>query len=454
LQALKTGTLIQNLNNNIIYSLTFLREIVNRRLQHFFQKENHEPFAYPQVKLEQGNTFLNHFLETHKVNIEEYIILLLALTPSLQPNFLDSIIQSFLPNGGEFAEIGGVKGNNHRGTIPTGETALFILAGNDINKRLLVSQYFSPAHFFAKENILQLEPVKDGEPRMSGKIILQPEYVELFTTGTVSKPSFGPDFPAKLVSTKMEWEDLIINPKTATQINDIKIWLQHNNTFLQDWGMDKRIKAGYRALFYGPSGTGKTFAATLLGKQFQRDVYRIDLSQVVSKYIGETEKNLEKVFTKAENKEWILFFDEADALFGKRSNVQNAHDKYANQEVSYLLQRVEDFSGLIILASNFKSNIDQAFVRRFNAIIHFPMPNATERHQIWKSAVPPKAALAEDVDLLSIGGKYELSGSSIVSVIHYASLQTICRNSAIISKEDIIEGIKREYEKEEKVFTR
>src|SRR5690606_39487670 len=104
-------------------------------------------------------------------------------------------------------------------------------------------------------------------------------------------------------------------------------------------------------------------------------VYRIDLSQVVSKYIGETEKNLEKVFRKAENKNWILFFDEADALFGKRSNVQNSHDKYANQEVSYLLQRVEDFPGLIILASNFKSNIDQAFIRRFNAIIHFPMPN-------------------------------------------------------------------------------
>src|SRR5665811_1345635 len=125
--------------------------------------------------------------------------------------------------------------------------------------------------------------------------------------------------------------------------------------------------------------------------RFVRDVYRIDLSQVVSKFIGETEKNLEKIFNKAESKDWILFFDEADALFGKRSNVNNAHDKYANQEVSYLLQRVEDFAGLIILASNFKSNIDQAFVRRFNAIIHFPMPNASERHKIWISSIPPKA---------------------------------------------------------------
>jgi SpoVK/Ycf46/Vps4 family AAA+-type ATPase len=216
--------------------------------------------------------------------------------------------------------------------------------------------------------------------------------------------------------------------------------------------MNKKIKPGFRALFYGPSGTGKTLTATLLGKQFKKDVYRIDLSQVVSKYIGETEKNLERIFNKAERRDWILFFDEADALFGKRSNVQNAHDKYANQEVSYLLQRVEDFPGLIILASNFKGNIDQAFLRRFNSIIHFPMPNPEERHTIWKASVPPKAELAEDIDLSVIAGKYELSGSAILSVIHYASLQTICLEKNVISRSLIMEGIKREFEKEERVF--
>ena len=192
---------------------------------------------------------------------------------------------------------------------------------------------------------------------------------------------------------------------------------------------------------------------SLLGKQFNKDVYRIDLSQVVSKYIGETEKNLEKIFIKAENKDWILFFDEADALFGKRANVQSAHDKYANQEVSYLLQRVEDFPGLIILASNYKNNIDTAFIRRFNAIVHFPMPNAEERYQIWKNTIPPKASLAADIDLNAIAVKYELSGSAIVSVIHYASLQAIYKSSDMIIKNDLIEGIKKEYEKEERVFS-
>ena len=444
---------LQTQLQNITHSLTFLGETISRRLKHFFQKENTEPFAYPEIKLEQDSAPLNHFLVKHQMNIEEYVILLLALAPHIQPNFLDTVIQQYLPNGGEFPEIGGVKGNNHRSTLPTGETALFILAGNDVFNRMQISFYFSPDHFFSKENILQLEPLRDGEPRMSGKIILQQEYIDLFTIGTITKPMFGPDFPAKNISTKMDWNDLILNPKTKQQIQDIKIWLDHNACFMNEWDMEKKIKPGYRALFYGPPGTGKTLTATLLGKQFGKEVYRIDLSQVVSKYIGETEKNLEKIFNKAEHKDWILFFDEADALFGKRSNVQNAHDKYANQEVSYLLQRVEDFPGLIILASNYKSNIDEAFIRRFNAIIHFSMPNADERNEIWKTSVPPRALLAADIDLSVIANKYELSGSSIISVIHFASLQTISRNSLTILKNDILEGIKREYEKEEKVFT-
>lgn len=440
-------------SGNITRSLFFLQDVISRRLQDFFQKENEAPFAWPELLLDPSDGPLNNFLVKHQVNVEEFVILMLSLAPHLQPNFLDVVIQQYLPQGGEFPEIGGVKGNNHRGTLPTGETALFILSGTDIQKRLAVLKYFSPDHYFAKENVLQLETVKEGEPRMSGRIILQQEYIELFTTGMASKPSFSPDFPAKLITTKMEWEDLVLNPKTAQAIRDVRTWLLHNPHFMKEWGMEKKIKPGFRALFYGPSGTGKTLTATLLGKQFQKDVYRIDLSQVVSKYIGETEKNLEKVFNRAENRDWILFFDEADALFGKRSNVQNAHDRYANQEVSYLLQRVEDFPGLIILASNFKGNIDQAFIRRFNSIIHFPMPNKEERLAIWSAAVPAKASLAENIDLAAIAEKYELSGSSITSVIHYVSLQTINNNSTVIEKKYILEGIRREYEKEERVFT-
>lgn len=438
---------------NITCSLSFLRETIDRRLRNFFTKENPEPFAYPEIILESGDAPLNRFLVQHQVNVEEYIILWLALAPHLQPNFLDTIIQSYLPSGGEFPEIGGVRGTNHRGTLPTGETALFVLAGNDIHERLQAAGYFSPDHFFARENILKLEQVKDGEPRMSGRIELQQEYVELFTTGTLTKPVFSSEFPARLVTTQMQWEDLVINAKTAAQIDDIRVWLKHNNTLLEGWGMGKIVKPGCRVLFHGPPGTGKTLTATLLGKQFEREVYRIDLSQVVSKYIGETEKNLEKIFSKAEHKRWILFFDEADALFGKRSGVQNAHDRYANQEVSYLLQRVEDFPGLIILASNFKSNLDAAFIRRFNSVIHFPMPDSGERKKIWQQSIPAFALLADEVDTTELASRYELSGSSIVSVVHYACLQTIHKGVSVISKMDLLEGIRKEYEKEERVLS-
>ena len=431
----------------------FLEEVIHCRLKIFFAKDEGIEFVSPEITPEADETFLYQFFQQHNVSVEERLIIALALIPHLQPNFLDTIIQQYLPNGGDFPEIGGVKGNNHRGTIPTGETALFILAGTDLESRLKALKYFSAEHFFAKENILSLETVKEGEPRMSGKIILQDEYVDLFTVGAVSQPTFSPDFPAKHISTKMDWEDVILNPKTVQAIEDIKLWVQHNDVFMKDWGMDKKIKPGFRALFYGPSGTGKTLTATLLGKHFNKDVYRIDLSHVVSKYIGETEKNLEKVFTKAENKDWILFFDEADALFGKRSTVQNAHDRYANQEVSYLLQRVENFPGLIILASNFKNNIDPAFVRRFNAVVHFPMPELAERMQIWNSAIAKNASFSEDADINTIARKYELSGSAIVSALHYASLKTINKNSTVISQADLLEGIKKEFEKEERVFS-
>src|SRR6185436_18277436 len=134
--------------------------------------------------------------------------------------------------------------------------------------------------------------------------------------------------------------DLVLHPNTFKHIREIENWLLYNDTLWQ-WGIGKKLKPGYRALFHGPPGTGKTLTATLLGKYTGRPVFRIDLSRVVSKYIGETEKNLASLFDKAEHKDWILFFDEADALFGKRTEIRDAHDKYANQEVSYLLQRIE-----------------------------------------------------------------------------------------------------------------
>lgn len=439
---------------NIIESLDFLKNVIERRLKHFWAKgHSSEGFETPELGLTSPVSTLNNFMIQHQPNIEEYIILLLALVPHLQPNFLDAIVQKYLPQGGDFPEIGGVKGENHRGMLPTGETALFILAGNDISERIRISPYFSSEHFFRKNDILYLEPVKTGEPVMSGKIIVAQEYIDLLTVGKVSAPAFSPDFPAKKIGTEMTWDDLVLRQQTYAQINDIKMWLEYHQLLEKDMVIYRKIKPGYRVLFYGPSGTGKTLTASLLGKHFDKDVYRVDLSQVVSKYIGETEKNLEKVFSKAENKDWILFFDEADALFGKRSNVSSAHDKYANQEVSYLLQRVEDYQGLIILASNFKNNIDQAFIRRFNAIIHFPSPDACERLALWEKNIPSSIPLHKDIALKYFADKFELTGSGITNIMQYVCLRAISRNEQkIIDHTDMIAGIQREFLKEDKII--
>ena len=402
--------------------------------------------------LQNGTVSTNIFKDYDKAgDSPEWLIFLLALAPHLLPGIFESIIHGAISGGSDFPEFGGVKGGSHRGMIPTGETVQFILAGADVNERLNVHQYFSEEHLFYRKGILWLEPVREGEPKMSGRVIIDQEWMDKLLFGKESAPRFGLDFPAHKVTTAMNWNDAVLHPHTAKQINDINIWLNHSARLMMDANLKRKIKPGYRVLFYGPSGTGKTMTASLLGKSVNKEVYRIDLSQIVSKYIGETEKNLEMVFKKAETKNWILFFDEADALFGKRTQVQSSHDRYANQEVSYLLQRIEDYPGLVILASNFKGNLDDAFVRRFHAIIHFPAPQPAERLLLWQKAMPESLKLHKDVDLRKIATQYDLTGAAILNIVQYASLHCIARNATYIQHDELVDAIRRELMKEEKI---
>ncbi len=383
---------------------------------------------------------------------EEHMLFLIALAPHIQPSFFDDVIQKALPQAGDFPQLGGVRGKQFRGFLPTGETALFILAGDHLQNRFEVQELFSEDHFFAKKRILWLENAPNGEPKMSGKIMLSQEYLDLLTLGKISKPKFGLNFPAQRIETSLLWKDLVLSKDTTNQVKDLENWIQHGDTILNEFGLKGRVKPGYRVLFYGPPGTGKTLAATLLGKYTGKDVYKIDLSMVVSKFIGETEKNLASLFAQAENKDWILFFDEADALFGKRTNVRDAHDKYANQEVSYLLQRVEAYNGLVILASNFKNNIDEAFLRRFQSIIYFPLPQKEERLRLWNQTLPKALKIANDVDIHSIATKYQLTGASVVNVVQQICLEHLASGSAKLTEKDFVDAIKKEFGKEGKML--
>jgi len=434
--------------------LDHLSAIARWRLSPFFAENHKYKEPIPQIRLPKDDSPLGKFFEKNEPTPNEAVLIAIAMAPHIHPHFFDDLIREFMPQGGDFAPIGGTRGTNFRGFLPTGETALFLLAAQDQERRINVQQLFEPDYYFNKQKVLWLEEVGHGEPAMSGRIILSPEYVDLFISGKIQRPKFGLNFPADRVETQLDWPDLVLNNQTQQQVQELIGWLNHGKTLMKDNRLGRRLKPGFRALFWGPPGTGKTLTAGLLGKKSdpERDVYKVDLSMVVSKFIGETEKNLSNLFDRAEHKDWILFFDEADALFGKRTGVRDAHDKYANQEVSYLLQRVEHYNGLIILASNFKSNIDDAFLRRFQSIIHFPLPKASERLVIWEKSMPGSLK-HNGVNLEALAHKYELTGASILNIVQYASLRSLERGDLILEETDILEGISREFHKEGKIVS-
>ncbi len=424
----------------------YLEAFIQFRLDTYFDSKSE--LKEPKMPaLNKWGIHLPDEIKKAKLNLQEKILLLLALCPHIASNLLDQIIQGKLASTGDFPQLGGIRGKNFRGFLPTGQTALFLLDGGNFMSRLPIYELLSADHFFAKKHILWLEEASEGEPVMSGKLVLSSDYIELFILGKMHTPRFSMKFPAELITTEMEWDDLVLNEETQSQILELQTWITYGDTLLDAWGMGKKIKPGYRALFYGPPGTGKTLTANLLGKYTGKEVYRIDLSMVVSKFIGETEKNLSNLLAKAEKTDNILFCDECDALFGKRTSVRDAHDKYANQEVSYLLQRIEGYNGLVILASNFKSNIDEAFIRRFQSIVHFPMPKAAERLTLWEKAFPSKVSLSPDLDLGSIARKYEISGAEIMNVVQYACLCALADKKKTITTSYITNGIQREFQK-------
>ncbi len=230
------------------------------------------------------------------------------------------------------------------------------MGGDSISDRLIALDYFDSDSILIKSELIVFSRSAQDHTPMNSQLSVHQEAFNNIVLGSELLPKMSNDFPAEQLHTRRSWTDLILPQDTLKELQTIGSWYNSSQILMEEWDMQKKLKPGFRVLFYGDPGTGKTLAASLLGKYTNRPVFRVDVSMLVSKYIGETEKQLAKLFDKAENKNWILFFDEADAIFGKRTNVRDAHDKYANQEVSYLLQRIETFSGLIILASNFKNN--------------------------------------------------------------------------------------------------
>ena len=244
------------------------------------------------------------------------------------------------------------------------------------------------------------------------------------------------------------WEDLVLPTRPLTLLRSLAAFLRHRDLVLDEWGFGRRSgrAQGLVAMFAGDSGTGKTLAARVLANELGLELFRIDLATVVSKWLGETEKNLERVFAAAQGANAVLFFDEADAVFGRRSDVQDSHDRYANLQTAYLLQRMERHDGPIVLATNMRGNIDDAFLRRMDAVIEFPFPTAEYRLRLWELLLPPEAPRAADVELDFLAERFELSGGGIRNAAIAAAVLAASEGSAI-GMTQLVRGVAMEYAK-------
>ena len=259
---------------------------------------------------------------------------------------------------------------------------------------------------------------------------------------------------ARKIVPKYGWRDIILPSDLFEQLKEIYGYIKYYYKVYGDWGFEKKLTLGkgLNTLFSGPSGTGKTMAAEIIAHELQLDLYKIDLSTVVSKYIGETEKNLSLIFNEGQASNAILFFDEADAIFGKRSEVKDAHDRYANIETAYLLQKMDEYDGMVILATNLRKNIDEAFSRRMHFTLEFPVPDELDRKRIWRNIFPTEAPLDTDIDFDFLAKQFQITGGNIKNIALGAAFLA-AQNDQEINMKSILRAIKREYQKIGKLCT-
>lgn len=258
---------------------------------------------------------------------------------------------------------------------------------------------------------------------------------------------------ATKITTGYSWDQLILPESQKKLLHDICAQMENKYTVYEKWGFGKTVAygKGVTVIFAGPPGTGKTMAAQILSKELNLELFKIDLSQMVSKYVGETEKNLASVFHEAEISNAILFFDEADSLFGARTEVKSSNDRYANLETSYLLQRLEEYEGMTVLATNYLKNIDEAFMRRMKYIIQFQFPDAATRQRIWRVTMPDAAPVSSDLDYEFLGENLELAGGSIKNIVVYAAFMAADRHCEI-GMGEILRAARYEMQKAGKIL--
>lgn len=423
----ETPNKMVDFNKIIAISNSWIVELINYRIDELNSKiDTSKQLEIPKEILQLENP-IKSILDEISGKLPDYILLALALCSKIFEKHLDILIALKEKR----PEIGGVVRRINNEFVPTIKTATYLYCGFNEIKYTQCYEEIVQSRLIQEEIIELIKPDEHADIK-NYLIRLNDNYLRYITNGIKPELGLTPGFPAQLLKTSKSFNELILKDSTQQQLEDILIYAKHQKELFIE-NSNRYFSKGFIGLFWGPPGTGKSLTASVIGNELGIDVYRIDLSRIVSKYIGETEKNLEKIFQRFDGKNCILFFDEADALFGKRSDVKEAKDRYANQEVSYLLQRVETFSGLVILASNLKENMDEAFKRRVLSYVYFPRPAFEERLKLWYIHLPNNFQYESESMISLIAERYELTGSHIANIVKLSCLRALNQQTKVLS---------------------
>ena len=423
-----------------------------------FEDEDDEANTPPEMpSLPQENNIYVQVVQAFAPQEQHYvrILLLLALAPHFKPELLDVLIIKNDHTGAIYTELGGRFEQNPAKFRPTLQTAFFLLSQDVLAQKLKIAQWFDTSGIFYRKNILTLETQANehSQQSLNNEVITPTEEFLTLLTGAPYLPKMSTSFPAEPLTTSLEWDDLVLKKETLQNIEEVIALVEvigQNDGRLR---VSNHVKPGFRALFYGPSGTGKSFTAALMGKRLGMPVLRVHSAMLTSKFVGETEKNLDRLFDTAEGRQWILLFDEGENFFGQRSaGGGNAQDHYVNQQLGYMLQRIEAYNGLVIVSTNRKVAMDQAFKRRFQAMIEFPEPAEAERRLLWDKMFA-QVPLHADVQLHAFSDQYhELTGGLLTNVLVTAVAKMYHHNQSMVGHSHLEEAIAYEYKKMNWVF--
>lgn len=437
--------------NAMASSIIWLEELMKHRIEelqgkHKLDIEDHAE-KIDKNYLSDKTSFLQ-LLQSYNNSFVEYLLISLGFTAWFRPQSLAILAQQKSDTDDIYPETGLLSNKSINKYLPTLQTAIFLLAGKNLTKQAFYHGVLLE-HALFKDQVLHLRKPSAYNNFPNEHIIeFDLSFYNYLINGKKPRFDSSPDFPATLLETEKEFSDLVLKDHTRSQLNTIMDYAANKEALMQRKGVSNKIKPGLLAMLYGPPGTGKTFTVSVMSKKLGIDAYRIDLSRVISKYIGETEKNLEKIFERLSDKNCILFFDEADALFGKRTEVGDAKDRYANQEVAYLLQRVEEFPGLVILASNFKQNLDSAFKRRILISVFLAPPDAEERLLLWNNGLPEYFKYVPENLPLVLAEKHSFTGANIANVLKLSCIHAESNDTNEINIDIMEPFIKQEYYKE------